>query len=368
MNTATGEATSLADRKRRAGQRLLLGFDGLAVDEDLRRLVAEIRPAGFLLFGRNLDGLEQVSQLTEELASLVNPHHPALLAVDQEGGRVSHLPAPATAFPSMRTVAKAHGTTARVAAAIAREVRACGFNLNFAPVADVDSNPDNPVIGDRSFGSRPEAVAEHVATFVHAHQAEHVIACAKHFPGHGDTDVDSHLALPLVARSESSLRAVELVPFRAAVDAGVGAVMTAHVVLTAFDPELPATLSPRVLPRVLRQELSYDGVVFSDDLTMRAIADHWSIEEQAARTTEATVDVLVMGSDPDRQIELFQSLVRTQERLPSADHSSTLSAKRVHALRERFFLTRTPPPTLAEVGADTHRRLADDVAERSTWS
>ena len=263
---ATGEATTLADHKVRAGQRLVIGFELPHVTDDLRKLVRELRPAGFVLFARNVVEPAQVRELNRELASLVDPRHPALLCVDQEGGRVQRVRDPATVWPPMKAVGRARDLTGSLAGALGTELRAMGFNLDFAPVADVDSNPANPVIGDRSFGERPEEVARHVAAFVRGLQASGVIACAKHFPGHGDTAVDSHLALPVVEREEPDLRRTELPPVRAAVEAGVGTVMSSHVVYPTWDEDLPATLSPRVIPRLLREELGYDGVVFSDDL------------------------------------------------------------------------------------------------------
>ena len=296
---ATGEQTSLADRKRRAGQRLVIGFAGPQVDDDLRYLVKEIQPAGFILFKRNVEDPEQVRELNRELASLVKPEYPAILSVDQEGGRVQRMRSPATVWPPMRVVGRADSDLERVSKALALEVRAMGFNLNFAPVADVDSNPANPVIGDRSFGREPDEVARRVVQFIHAHQAEGVIACAKHFPGHGDTSVDSHLDLPIVEKDIPDLRRTELTPFAQAVRAGVGSVMTSHVVYPAWDEEWPATLSPRIIHGILRSELGYNGVIFSDDLEMKAVRGRYPLASQIRQTTKATVYVLLCCESPD---------------------------------------------------------------------
>ncbi|HHO54546.1 MAG TPA: glycoside hydrolase family 3 protein [Deltaproteobacteria bacterium] len=358
-----GDATSLAARKRRAGQRLLIGWRGQEVTDDLRRVVAQIRPAGFLWFGHNVIEPAQVLELNRELTSLVDPHDPALLAVDQEGGRVQRIGAPATEWPDMRIVGEVGDRTGAVAAALALELRAMGLNLNLAPVADLASHPDNPIIGARAFGAEPGEVARHVATFVEAHQREHVIACVKHFPGHGDTAEDSHQTLPTVACSEAELRA-QLVPFEAAIAAGVGAVMTAHVTFPAIDPGLPATLSERVLPRLLRDELGYDGVIVSDDLEMVAIAERWSPQEQVIRATRASVDLLVAGSDPEVQIALFEALVHAQEHDQGMDRASEVSTDRIEALRERFFLSCPPRPPLEVVGQADHRALASELWER----
>ena len=360
---AVGEQTSLHDRKRRAGQRLLIGLPGAGVDDDLRRLVKEIQPAGFILFARNVEEPAQVKELNRELASLIDPHHPALLAVDQEGGRVQRVREPATRWPPMRTVGQAN-MTAQMSRALAQEVRALGFNLNFAPVSDVDSNPDNPVIGDRSFSRDPREVSRHVRAFIGAHQQEGVIACAKHFPGHGDTRTDSHLELPVLELEEPQLRERELAPFRAAIAAGVGSVMSAHVVFPAWDEDLPATLSPHVLPRLLRQELGFNGVVFSDDLEMKAIAGRWSVEEQVSGVTAAGIDILLVCHQAALQHEMFLELVHAQENDARFEQATKDSAARVQQMRERFLLGRSPDPGLELLGCAAHRQLADEMRHR----
>jgi len=362
--TAVGEQTSLHDRKVRAGQRMIIGLAGPAVDTDLRKLVAEIRPAGFVLFGRNIVEPAQVRELNRELASLVEPRNPAFLTVDQEGGRVQRMRDPATVWPSMRVVGRSGGLTREVSRALAIELQAMGFNLNFAPVADVDSNPKNPVIGDRSFGRDPKVVAEHVVAFIQAHQEAGLIACAKHFPGHGDTSVDSHLDLPRVEREDPDLRQLELVPFRAAVSAGVGSVMTSHVVYPAWDEDWPATLTPAVTRRLLREELGYDGVVFSDDMEMKAVAGRYSIEQQARRGTLASVDVFLCCKEPELQFTMFRELVQAQEEDTGHQREAIDSVARVHALRKRFFLTKRPQPDLSVLGSHEHLAIAAQVRDR----
>jgi beta-N-acetylhexosaminidase len=362
--SAVGEQTSLADRKRRAGQRLILGFAGPKVDDDLKALVREIRPAGFILFKRNIEDPEQVRELNRELASLVEPANPAFLSVDQEGGRVQRIRAPATVWPPMRVVGRAQERVEDVSRALAREVRAMGFNLNFAPVADVDSNPDNPVIGDRSFGRDPDEVAKRVATFIAAHQGEGVIACAKHFPGHGDTSVDSHLELPVVERDEPDLRRLELVPFIRAAAAGVGAVMTSHVVYPAWDEQWPATLSPRIIRGILREEIGYPGVVISDDLEMKAVRGRYPLSAQIRQSTLATVDLLLCCESPELQIEAFGELVRIQEEDRGLQQCCIDSVGRINGLREAYFHSKTPLPGLEVVGCASHRDLSTEIEAR----
>jgi beta-N-acetylhexosaminidase len=362
MAEAIGEATSLAERKRLAGQRLVIGLAGPVVDEELREIVALVRPAGFVLFARNVVDPAQVRDLNRELAALLPRDAPAVLAIDQEGGRVQRVRA--TRWPAMRVVgrggAEAIGDVGR---RMARELRAMGFNLNFAPVADVDSNPDNPIIGDRSFGRRPARVAQAVAAFTTAHQAAGVSACAKHFPGHGDTSVDSHLALPTVDRTERSLRETELPPFRAAIEAGVGSVMSAHVVFPAWDADRPATLSSKVIPRLLRGELGYDGLLFSDDMEMGAVRDRWPVDEQVAGATDAGVDLLLACEAPALQIALFEALVRHQEARPG-DRRAGRSLARLTQWRQRFAAPDLAPVPLHEVGGVENQELALALADR----
>lgn len=362
--SAVGEQTSLADRKRRAGQRLVIGFAGPAVDDDLRDLVREIQPAGFVLFARNVVEPAQVRELNRELASLVPSSHPALLAVDQEGGRVQRIREPATRWPAMGVVGRA-GTeaTAEVSRAMALELIDMGFNLNFAPVADVNSNPKNPVIGDRSFGDKSGPVSGCVASFVEAHQAAGLGACIKHFPGHGDTSVDSHHALPVVERELPDLEHTELPPFAAGIAAGVGAVMSAHVVFPALDEEHPATLSDRVLPSLLRDRLGFDGLVFTDDMEMKAVHGRYPIADQVARATAASIDVMLVCETRDLQFAFFQELVRLQERRPH-DTASEDSARRVMRWRERFIRLPRPTRDMAHVGARRHRDMAHELLER----
>ncbi|MEQ1569086.1 MAG: glycoside hydrolase family 3 protein [Myxococcota bacterium] len=361
MVEAVGPGTSLADRKRRAGQRLLLGFGGEAVDGDLRRLIDAVVPAGFLVFGRNLVELDQSRDLCRDLASRVDPHDPALIALDQEGGRVRALKLGAS-WPAARVVGAASAVDPtlpeQLGRAIGHELRAVGFNFDLAPVADVDSNPANPVIGDRSYGSDPKRVAAAVVGMVRGLQSAGVIACAKHFPGHGDTAVDSHHELPVVERDAPELRRTELPPFAAAIGAGVGAVMAGHVVYPEWDETWPATLSPAVVPRVLRGELGFGGLVLSDDLKMKAVTPRWSPHELVLGATAATVDLLLVGDVPELQLELFEALVRAQEDDPGFEDATIRAVRRIEAARERFLIDPPPAPAGDVVGSIEHRMLA----------
>jgi len=358
-----GETTSLHDRKVRAGQRMLIGIPGAGLDAETKALIAELRPAGFILFSRNVEEPAQVLELNREMASLVDAEFPAILSVDQEGGRVQRVKDGATRFPPLRHLGNCRDLdlTRRYARALADEVAAMGFNLNWAPVADVDSNPDNPIIGDRSFGRKPEEVAAHVAAYIEATQARGVLACAKHFPGHGDTATDSHLTLPTVEKDPPDLRHVELVPFVAAARAQVATMMTAHVLFPAFDEQNPATMSHRILHGLLREELGYEGLIVSDDLEMKAVRGRYDLEDQLEKACSATVDLFLVCSEPKLQVEVFEGLVKLQEEDKGQDRLAKDAMKRLKATRERFFRERSAPPLSVLDGV---KDLIDTVRSR----
>jgi beta-N-acetylhexosaminidase len=361
--SATGHTTTLAERKRRAGQRLIMGLRGPSLDQEQRRFITEVQPGGFILFARNIEGAEQVAELNRELVDLCPADRPPLLSLDQEGGRVLRLKA--TPWPSMRVLGNADnlGLTGQVARAMSDELRATGFNLNFAPVCDVDSNPKNPVIGDRSFGPSPAAVARHALAFMEGAHSRGVIACAKHFPGHGDTSVDSHYALPVVDKELGELREVELPPFAAMVNAGVGMVMTSHVLFPDLDRDLPCTLSEKVLKRLLRGELGYGGVVISDDLEMKAVRGRWPVPDVLELATRAGVDLFCVGRSFEPELtlsaEVFDGLVRLSELHRSLELLTEDSVKRLWALRVRFLLRPPAPAERSVVGCAAFRALAE---------
>jgi beta-N-acetylhexosaminidase len=297
------------------GQLLFAGFEGAQVPRDLGELIAQGRIGGVVLFARNVAGPEALRALVDELHAAAPADAPLTIAIDQEGGRVQRLRAPWTEWPPMRQLGQRGSVadTRAVARALARELTDLRIDLDFAPVVDVDTNPDNPVIGDRSFSRAPEEVARHAVAFVEGLQQQGVAACAKHFPGHGDTSEDSHFQLPRIDCDLERLRAVELPPFAAAAESGVASVMTAHVLLPRLSPRLPATLSREIL-ELLRGEIGFEGLVFGDDLEMAAIADRWPPRASVRAALEAGVDALVVG----RSAEVRDEVLRTLEAAP--DH------------------------------------------------
>jgi beta-N-acetylhexosaminidase len=273
---------------------VVIDLSGPTLTPDERRFLADEPVAGICLFARHTPDHRRARDLVA--AARAAAGRPLLVAIDQEGGTVARLldgPVPVAAMAL--GAADDEALTEAVAAATARSLRSVGVNVDLAPVADVALDPRNPVIAERAFGADPALVGRHVAAFVRGLQGHGVAATLKHFPGHGDVDVDSHHALPRLGADRDRLRSVEWRPFRDGLAAGAAAVMTAHLLVPALDPALPATLSPTAIA-ALRDELGFDGVVFSDALDMRAIADRWSAVDATLLALGAGVDApLLLG-------------------------------------------------------------------------
>ncbi len=289
------------------GQLLFVGFDGTTLPQELETALSRGHRGGVILFKRNIapsaDGVDllAVAKLNSAIVEASPRELPPLIGVDQEGGRVKRLGAPVLQAPPMRWFAdKDQNVVEAVARAVGEELAALGFNVSFAPVLDVDSNPNNPVIGDRSFSRDPDAVARLGIAYARGLARAGVIACGKHFPGHGDTEEDSHLSLPRVRHDRARIDAIELSPFRAAIAAGVlPSIMTAHVVFDAIDPERPATLSRRAMIDLLRSELGFQGACISDDLFMKGVspsggADVREVADAAVAAVDAGCDMLLV--------------------------------------------------------------------------
>jgi len=301
--------------RHQIGQLLIAGFDGIDIPVELRSIVREFGLGGVILFARNIVDAEQVAALAFEAARLT-PDMPAWVSVDQEGGRVARLKRPFTVWPPMATLGRSGdiGLAERFARALATEMKAVGVTLDYAPVLDIHTNAKNPVIGDRALAETADDVARLGQAIIRAMQSEGVAACGKHFPGHGDTSSDSHLELPLVEHPSERLHDVELVPFRAAIEAGVATMMTAHILVPALDEQRPATLSRRIVTGLLRDELQYGGVILSDDLEMKAIARDYQVDAAAVLAVEAGCDgVLICSGNHDTQAAALEALVHAVE-------------------------------------------------------
>lgn len=308
------EATVVDQEVRRAaGEVILGGFPDATVSPEYAELLRSGRVGGAVLFRRNLPSCEQAADLTQSLKAL---RPDAWLAIDQEGGRVQRLGPPFPQLPPMRQLGGRPDAAAHVSRAgtvLSQGLAMLGFHQNYAPVLDVDTHPDNPAIGDRAFSSDPQIVADLGVALIQALQMGGLAACGKHFPGHGDTHTDSHVELPHLAHDLDRLRRVELIPFAAAMRAGVASIMTTHVCFTALDAVHPATLSEAVIEPLLRRELGYDGVVVSDDMEMLAIMDHYGIEEAVVRALRAGCDQVLICRRVELQAAAYEAIVRAVE-------------------------------------------------------
>ena len=341
---------SAPELERLALRCLFPGFPGLEPPDWIRRRLGE-GLGGVVLYAWNVEGAEQVARLTrmlrEERANV-------LAAIDEEGGDVTRLEATnGSSYPGNAALGVVDDVdlTQRVATAMGRDLAEVGIGLDLAPVADVNSNVANPIIGIRSFGAEAELVGRHVAAFVRGLQASGVAACAKHFPGHGDADADSHLELPTIHADREMLLARELVPFRAAIDAGARSIMTAHIAVPALD-DVPATTSRAILHGLLREELGFEGVVMTDALEMRAISATIGVEEGAVRAIAAGADALCLGHDlgDDAVDKIVAALVEAVRARRLDEARLAEGAARIEALAS-WVEARDEPATPADRGA-----------------
>ena len=357
--------------RRQIGQLIVAGFDGPTIPVELAAIAREFDLGGVILFARNIEAPLQVAELAYE-AKRLGRELPLWVSVDQEGGRVQRLRAPCTEWPALATIGRCGDPelAARFAVALAQELRAIGITLDYAPVLDVQTNPRNPVIGDRALSGDAEQVAELGAILVRTMQAEGIAACGKHFPGHGDTSVDSHHDLPVVEQERPRLDAVELRPFRAAIAAGVAMLMTAHVRYPALDEDAPATLSRRVVTDLLREELGFDGLVATDDMAMGAIAKHQDIAEASVQALGAGCDLLLLcGTDAATQAAAIERLIHAveDEEVPVRRVEAALARQR--RTKERFLAGdgdwRPPRARRLEalLGCDEHQAIASRMRE-----
>ena len=355
------------------GQCVMAGFDGYEPTPGIVELIERQRVGGVILFTRNCRDAAQILDLTNRLQAIAHAaghSAPLLIGIDQENGLVRRLGTDSTTFPGNMALgaADSEDLTEAVAKATGDELRAVGVNLNFAPVADVNNNPANPVIGVRSFGADPALVARHVAAAVRGYRRAAVIPTLKHFPGHGDTATDSHLALPVVPDDRARLESIELPPFRAGISAGAECVMTAHVALPRFTGgrPTPSTLAPEIVDGLLRGELGYDGVVITDCLEMDAVSEGVGVAAGTVAALRAGNDIVLVSHRLDRQEAALDALRAAADEDNALRAAVLRSAGRVLALkRSRLSWNALPERAgLGVVGSEAHRQLSDEAYAR----
>ena len=352
---------------------MVVGFGGYTVSAELRALAREWDLGGVILFGRNIEAPEQVAELAFESQELAYDV-PLWVSVDQEGGRVARLRAPFTEWPPMGGLGRCGdtGLAERFAAGLADELSAVGVTLNFAPVLDVFNEAAGPVdhvIGDRALSADPDAVGRLGGVIIETLQRHGIAACAKHFPGHGDTRVDSHHELPVVEHPPDRLREHEMAPFRAAIAADVATVMTAHVLYPALDDEQPATLSRTIVDDILRRELGHQGLVVTDDLDMGAITASHTVEQAAVRALDAGCDtVLVCGDSVECHAAVIEAIIHAVETDDLDGRQIEKARVRQQRVKARFMGGERPRRPLsgkalrARLGTALHQAAAEEIA------
>ncbi|OGQ23085.1 MAG: hypothetical protein A3I05_09715 [Deltaproteobacteria bacterium RIFCSPLOWO2_02_FULL_44_10] len=342
------------------GQMFVVGFSGTKPSDAFLRFLHDENIGGILLYGANVKTPKQILELTEILQDAVRTS--LLITVDHEGGNVFRMSKPFTQFPSMSEVAqktKTHGEhiVAEIGKIMGRELRAVGIHCNFAPVLDVLTNPFNRVIGKRSFGNDPHLVANLGCELMRGLEEEGIMSCGKHFPGHGDTNHDSHETLPSLAHTRKRFEICEFIPFRAAIAAGIPSMMTAHLHIPLLDSENMVTISRQVTTTILRHELGYDGLIFTDDLLMRGIAGMMPIPEATVRSLHAGADMLLFSRDLEIQKKSLAELKNAvaQGRIPEEQLQASLS--RIKHVKKRYCHHELERLPLSVIGSSEHREF-----------
>lgn len=345
MLFARKERVSLKNNqlKKKAGQLLIIGFDGKTVPQSVKELIEKYHIGGIILFSRNIGTPQETLALTTELQKIakeVGYEQPLLICIDQENGVVRRLEEGYSIFPGAMTLGATGNpdNAYEIGMATGRELKALGINWNLAPVLDMNNNPDNPVIGVRSFGESPEQVAQFGKATMQGMQTAGIATALKHFPGHGDTKTDSHLDLPVITHSRKRLDQIELKPFKECIESGADTVMAAHVYFPTIEdePDVPATLSRKVITDLLREELGFNGVVTTDCMEMNAISETIGTEKGAVKALTAGVDLIMVSHRMDRQIGAIEEISRAIESGEINEKIIDKSIRRIKALRSKY--------------------------------
>lgn len=323
------------------GQMQIVGIEGYEIDDGAKQMIEELHIGGFILFGSNIKSPEQLLELNNSLKSANSVNKiPLFISVDEEGGRISRISKTIKNLPTNKDIGKINNEefSYEIGMLLAEKVKAFGFNMNFAPVLDINSNPKNPVIGDRAFGSKAEVVRDLGVQTMLGIRSGGVVPVVKHFPGHGDTSVDSHVGLPSVDNDIERLKNFELIPFEAAIDNGAECVMVAHILLPKIDAENPATLSKTIITDILRKQLKFEGVVITDDMTMGAITKNYDLATAAVQTVNAGSDIILVAHKYENALATMKSLKEAVQAGKITEKRIDQSVYRILKLKQRYNL------------------------------
>ncbi|MFS0689202.1 beta-N-acetylhexosaminidase [Sporosarcina sp. 179-K 8C2 HS] len=331
--------------EEKVGQLLIVGMEGKTYGDQLDHLIRLYHVGGIILLGKNVSYPAGIVKLLNESKKANSSYKiPLFVSVDEEGGRVSRLPSSMKKLPTAEYLGRTgdERLVYETGVYLAELLHAFGYNMNYAPVLDVHSNPKNPVIGDRSFSSNPEEVANLSMAMMKGMTDNGIISVVKHFPGHGDTHVDSHLSLPVIEKTLEELYRTELIPFQRAIDEHADMIMVAHIMFPKLDDEYPSSLSKKIITGLLRKELHYEGVVITDDLTMGAIVNEFTVPEAAVQSFIAGSDLLLIAGDYEAQVDTFNALMNAVQAGTISENRIDESVRRILELKERYQLKDDP--------------------------
>ncbi|MGP4107642.1 beta-N-acetylhexosaminidase [Virgibacillus sp. L01] len=324
------------------GQMIVAGISGTKLTKNAKKLINHYKVGGIILYRENMQTPEQTVNLTNNIRAENSDNHlPILLGVDQEGGKISKLPGDLKKIPANGKIGERNNPeySYKIGAYLGKMVKSFGFNLNFAPVLDVNSNPANPVIGERSFGEDPKVVSNLGIQTMKGIQSQGTISVIKHFPGHGDTSADSHLQLPTVNKTLMELENLELIPFKKAINNGADVVMVAHILLPQIDLEYPSSMSQQIISGLLRQQLNFDGVIITDDMTMKAITNNYDIGNAAVQSVKSGSDIIMVAHDFNKVVTVINALKEAVEQGEITRERINKSVSRIMELKEKYRLT-----------------------------
>lgn len=356
------------------GQHFFIGISGQSLTADEKKFIVKNNIGGICLFGRNVSEPKQIHELCTEIQSLRYQQVeklPLFIGIDMEGGRVHRLKPPFTKWPPLRNLGDLDAPTVsfHFANRMGQEMRSVGINLDFAPCVDVFTNEANTVIGDRSIGSDPELVAKHASAVVRGYIKSDIVTCAKHFPGHGNTIVDSHEDLPIEHSDYKTLEACALIPFKKTFKARVDMVMTSHIKFPKIDPEWPVTLSEIFVKQIIRDEFRYRGLIVTDDLGMKAMTKHYGINEVPVRALKAGVDLLLYCNDPEVPPQAVEAVLEATAQGILRKEDLEHSHQRILDLKKLKIQNPDPWPlskALNVIGCAEHQKIAYAIAQGKT--
>lgn len=352
------------------GQLVMTGVDGYVSDEHSEQLISQYHVGGFVILGQNVKNTDQVLELINSLKAAntgAGNRVPLFIGVDQEGGRVSRMPGEFVRIPAAKTIGAADSEdfSYKVGSLLAQEVKAFGYNVDFAPVLDINSNPKNPVIGDRALSSKPEVVSRLGVETMKGIRSQNIIPVVKHFPGHGDTSVDSHTGLPVLDFDMERLRSFELLPFAEAIKNDADAVMVAHILFPKIDSQYPASMSESIITGILKKELSFKGLVLTDDMAMGAIAKNYDAGAAAVRSVNAGADIVLVCHDFDREKAVIEALKKAAESGEIKSERLDDSVYKILQLKQKYRITDEKVPSVDVKGInDQIRAVLDSRAKK----